>query len=138
MGVRSFSVRLLPLQRSLRLVCALLVFVFPACGNERTATPEEQIREGWNRYRLSEFGEALDIFESVEASQPRSSEPYLQRLFGQASCWNHRRDGRLINEFPRESRVFASRRALARIDAVEAAIREGRSIPPKYLGATLQ
>ena len=303
--------RLLPAQRSLRLACALLVFVFHACGNEQTGTPEEQIREGWNRYRLSEFGEALGIFESVEASQPRASETYLQSLFGQASCWNHRRDGRdtakaisyyqeviaqapanplaawcaldivrakhlapadqerdypklaeeygevyrkypdslageeafvyqirltlptasanearqklgeieafldrhqntpfrsplytlmaesyhrlneeekrldcmikaietrevdpktpffelstaywniayaaefeagnfaiareyyqrLINEFPRESRVFASRKALARMDAVEAALREGRSIPPQYLGGTLQ
>ena len=86
--------RLLPAQRSLRFAFALLVFVFHACGTEQTATPEEQIREGWNRYRLSEFGEALDIFESVEASQPRGSEAYLQSLFGMASCWNHRRDGR--------------------------------------------
>ncbi len=85
---------MLPGQRSLRLVCALLVFVFHACGNEETAKPEEQIRDGWNRYRLSEFSEALRIFESVAASQPRGSEAYLQSLYGQASCWNHRRDGR--------------------------------------------
>jgi tetratricopeptide (TPR) repeat protein len=303
--------RLLPSQRSFRLVCALLVFVFQACGKEETGTPDEQIQEGWKRYRLSEFSEALHIFESVEASQPRGSEAYLQSLYGQASCWNHRRDGRdsakaisyyqevitqapanplaawcaldivrathlapadqerdypklaeeygevykkypdtlageeafvyeirltlptasadqaraklseiegfleqhpntpfrsplyllmaeayhrlneeekrldymikaiearevdprtpffelstaywniayaaefeagnfeiareyyqrLINEFPRESRVFASRKALARMDAVEAAVREGRSIPPQYLGGALQ
>ena len=303
--------RLLPVQRSLRLVCALLVFVFQACGKEEVGTSEQQIQEGWKRYRLSEFSEALDIFESVAASQPRGSEAYFQSLFGQASCWNHRRDGRdtakaislyqeviahtpanplaawcaldivrakhlapadqerdypklaeeygevykkypdslageeafvyqirlilptasaeetpaklseieafleqhpntpfrsqlytlmaeashrlnqeekrldymikaiearevdprtpffelstaywniayaaefeagnfavareyyqrLINEFPRESRVFASRKALARMDAVEAAIREGRSIPPQYLGGALQ
>jgi tetratricopeptide (TPR) repeat protein len=311
MGIRSFEMRLLTVQRNLRLACALLVFVFHACGNEQTATPEEQIQEGWKRYRLSEFSEALNIFASVEASQPPGSEAYLQSLFGQASCWNHRRDGRdtakaisyyqeviaqapanplaawcaldivrakhlapadeerdyaklaekygevykkypdtlageeafvyqirltlptasadearkelgeveaflarhpntpfrsplytlmaeashrlneeekrldymikaietrevdprtpffelstaywniayaaefeagnfevareyyhrLINEFPRESRVFASRKALARMDAVEAAVREGRSIPPQYLGGTLQ
>ena len=86
--------RLLYAQRSLRLVCALLVFVFQACGKEETGTPEDQIQEGWKRYRLSEFSEALNIFESVEASQPRGSEANLQGLFGQASCWNHRRDGR--------------------------------------------
>jgi tetratricopeptide (TPR) repeat protein len=310
-GIRSLEMRLLPGLRSFRLVCALLVFVFQACGKEQTGTPDEQIQEGWKRYRLSEFSEALDIFESVEASQSRGSEAYLQSLFGQASCWNHRRDGRdtakalslyeeviaqapsnplaawcaldivrakhlapadqerdyaklaeeygevykkypatlageeafvyqirltlptasadetqaklqeieaflkqhpntpfrsplytlmaegchrlneeekrldylikaiearevdprtpffelstaywniayaaefeagnfeiareyyqrLINEFPRESRVFASRKALARMDAVEAAIREGRSIPPHYLGGALQ
>jgi tetratricopeptide (TPR) repeat protein len=85
---------LLQAQRSLRLVCALLVFVFQACGREEAGNPAEQIGEGWKRYRLSEFGEALQIFESVEASQPRGSEAYLQSLFGQASCWNHRRDGR--------------------------------------------
>ena len=45
---------------------------------------------------------------------------------------------RLINEFPRESRVFASRKALARMDTVEAAVREGRSLPPQYLGGALQ
>ena len=303
--------RLLPGQRSLRLVCALLVFIFQACGKDEAGTPDEQIQEGWKRYRLSEFSEALGIFESVAASQPRGSEAYLQSLFGQASCWNHRRDGRdtakaislyqevitqapgnplaawcaldivrakhlgpadqerdypklaeeygevykkypktpageeafvyqirltlptatadearkkpgeieallerhpntpfrsplytlmaeashrqneeekrldsmikaietrevdprspffelstaywniayaaefeagnfelareyyqrLINEFPRESRVFASRKALARMDAIEAALREGRSIPPHYLGGALQ
>ena len=303
--------RLLPGQRSLRLVCALLVFIFQACGKDEAGTPDEQIQEGWKRYRFSEFSEALGIFESVEASQPRGSEAYLQSLFGQASCWNHRRDGRdtakaislyqevitqapanplaawcaldivrakhlapadqerdypklaegygevykkypktpageeafvyqirltlsaatgdearkkiaeieaflarhpntpfrsplytlmaeashrlneeekrldsmikaietrevdprtpffelstaywniayaaefeagnfelareyyqrLINEFPRESRVFASRKALARMDAIEAALREGRSIPPHYLGGALQ
>jgi tetratricopeptide (TPR) repeat protein len=311
MEIRSFGVRLFPAQRSLRLACALLVFVFHACGKEEVGTPEEKIAEGWNLYRLSEFGEALDVFESVQTSQPRGSEAHLQSLFGQASCWNHRRDGRdtakaislyreviaqapanplaawcaldivrtkhlasadqerdypklaqeysevynkypdtlageeafvyqirltlptasaeeargklgeievfldrhlktpfrsqlytlmaeashrlneeekrldymikaietrevdprtpffelstaywniayaaefeagnfelareyyqrLINEFPRESRVFASRKALARMDAVEAAIREGRSIPPQYLGGALQ
>src|SRR6476659_2324188 len=94
MGIRSFEMRLLTVQRNLRLACALLVFVFPACGNEQTGTPEEKIQEGWKRYRLSEFSEALNIFASVEASQPPGSEAYLQSLFGQASCWNHRRDGR--------------------------------------------
>jgi tetratricopeptide (TPR) repeat protein len=95
-GIRSFRLRLPSAQRTLRLICALLVFAFHGCGNEQTATPEEQIREGWKSYRLSEFSKALGIFESVEASQPCGSEAYLQSLYGQASCWNHRRDGRDI------------------------------------------
>ena len=31
---------------------------------------------------------------SIEASQPPGSEVHLQSLYGEASCWNHRRDGR--------------------------------------------
>ena len=82
-------------QRSLQVICALLVFGLQACGNqEKAATPDEQIREAWKRYRLSEFGEALSIFQSVSATQPAGSEAYLQGLYGEASCWNHRRDGR--------------------------------------------
>jgi tetratricopeptide (TPR) repeat protein len=96
MGIWFFRLRLPLEQRTLRLICALLVFVFHGCSHKQTATPEEQIREGWKQYRLSEFNEALSIFESVEASQPRGSQPYLQSLYGQASCWNHRRDGRDI------------------------------------------
>ena len=72
--IRSFRLRLSSAQRTLRLICALLVLIFHGCGKEQTATPEEQIREAWRLYRLSEFSEALGIFESVEASQPRGSE----------------------------------------------------------------
>ena len=58
--ISSFKRRLLPAQRGLRLLSALLVFVFHACSSEKTtATPDEQIKEAWNRYRLSEFSEAL-------------------------------------------------------------------------------
>jgi tetratricopeptide (TPR) repeat protein len=96
MGIRSFEMRFLSVQRNLRLACALLLLVFHGCGHEETATPEEQIREGWKLYRLSEFSQALETFQSVQASQPRRSEAYLQSLYGQASCWNHRRDGRDI------------------------------------------
>jgi tetratricopeptide (TPR) repeat protein len=87
--------RFFPCERGLRLACALLVFALHGCGYQRTGgTAEEQIREAWSRYRLSEFGEALSIFESVSASQPPGSEARLQGLYGQASCWNDRRNGR--------------------------------------------
>ena len=44
--ISSLKMRLLPVQRGLRLACALLVFVFQACGNEQTGTPEEQFAKG--------------------------------------------------------------------------------------------
>src|SRR5262245_40846985 len=68
-----------------------------ACAPKPTAaSPEEEIREGWTQYRLSEFNSAVKIFRAIQASQPRGSESYLQALYGEASCWNHRRDGRDI------------------------------------------
>ena len=60
------------------------------------SSPEEEIREGWRLYRLSEFNSAVKIFQSVQAAQPRGSEYHLQALYGEASCWNHRRDGRNV------------------------------------------
>ena len=62
----------------------------------RLSAPDQEIREGWKQYRLSEFDSAVRIFQSVQASQPRGSEYHLQALYGEASCWNHRRDGRDI------------------------------------------
>jgi tetratricopeptide (TPR) repeat protein len=94
--IRAFRMRWSAAHQLLWAAFALLVFFFQGCGDQETASPEEQVREGWNRYRQSEFSEALNIFESVATSQSRGSEAYLQSLYGQASCWNHRRDGRDI------------------------------------------
>jgi tetratricopeptide (TPR) repeat protein len=77
------------------LVIALLFFLVQGCGRKGTvASADEQIREAWKRYRMGEFSAALRIFQSVVASQPVGSEASLQSLYGEASCWNHRRDGR--------------------------------------------
>ena len=74
-----------------------VILLFQACGPQRTtSSPEEEIREGWRLYRLSEFNSAVKIFQSVQASQPKGSEFRLHALYGEASCWNHRRDGRDI------------------------------------------
>jgi tetratricopeptide (TPR) repeat protein len=62
------------------------------------SSAEEEIREGWRLYRLSEFNSAVKIFQSVQAAQPRGSDYHLQALYGEASCWNHRRDGRNIGK----------------------------------------
>jgi tetratricopeptide (TPR) repeat protein len=79
----------------LKLAAVLLLVLLDGCGHQGTmGTPDEQIREGWKRYRFSEFKAALRIFHSVEISQKSGSEAHLQSLYGQASCWNHRRDGR--------------------------------------------
>ena len=74
-----------------------VMLLFQACEPQRaTSSPEEEIREGWRLYRLSEFNSAVKIFQTVQASQPRGSEYRLHALYGEASCWNHRRDGRDI------------------------------------------
>ncbi len=74
-----------------------LLLLFQACQPKRAiSSPEEKIREGWRLYRLSEFNSAVETFQSVQAVQPRGSEYHLQALYGEASCWNHRRDGRNI------------------------------------------
>jgi tetratricopeptide (TPR) repeat protein len=73
------------------------LLLFQACGSKRTpSAPDLEIREGWRQYRLGEFNSAVRIFRSVQVSQPRGSEFHLQALYGEASCWNHRRDGRAI------------------------------------------
>jgi tetratricopeptide (TPR) repeat protein len=79
-------------------VCVLAgLLLFQACGSRRIpSAPDQEIREGWAQYRLAEFNSAVRIFQSVQASQPRGSEFHLQALYGEASCWNHRRDGRDI------------------------------------------
>ena len=74
-----------------------VLLLFQACEPRRAASsPEQEVREGWRLYRLSEFNSAVKIFRSVQTSQPRGSEYYLQAFYGEASCWNHRRDGRDI------------------------------------------
>jgi hypothetical protein len=45
------------------------------------AAPDEQIREAWKRYRLSEFSDALRIFQSVAASQLPGSEATFRNLW---------------------------------------------------------
>ena len=85
--------------RLARRFCGLVTFLMllQACGSKKAAdSPDQQIREGWSRYRLGEFNSAVRIFRSVQESQPRGSEFRLQALYGEASCWNHRRDGRDI------------------------------------------
>lgn len=79
-------------------VCVMgVMLLFQACDPRRaTSSPEEEIREGWRLYRLSEFNSAVKIFQSVQASQPMGSQYRLDALYGEASCWSHRRDGRDI------------------------------------------
>jgi hypothetical protein len=73
-----------------------VMLLFQACDPRRaTSSPEEEIREGWRLYRLSEFNSAVKIFQSVRLPSP--GQPISpDALYGEASCWNHRRDGRDI------------------------------------------
>ena len=81
-----------------RVLCLLeVLLLLSGCGSKQTlSSPDEQIRRGWAQYRLGEFNSALRLFKSVRESQPKGSEHQLQALYGEASCWNHRRDGRDI------------------------------------------
>ncbi len=80
-----------------RVLCLGVMLLLPACGSKQTlSSPDEQIREAWALYRLGEFNPAVRLFKSVRESQPKGSEHHLQALYGEASCWNHRRDGRDI------------------------------------------
>jgi tetratricopeptide (TPR) repeat protein len=73
------------------------LLLLAACGVKKSApSPQQQILEGWRQYRLGEFDSAVRVFQSVQASQPEGSEYHLQALYGEASCWNHRRDKRDI------------------------------------------
>ena len=72
------------------------LLLFQACEPRTVSSPDQQIRDGWAQYRLGEFNSAIRIFQSVRESQPSESEYHLQALYGEASCWNHRRDGRNI------------------------------------------
>jgi tetratricopeptide (TPR) repeat protein len=95
-GERAMIAMRADIVRKFSCVVASLLF-FPACGlKPTTSVPDREIREGWRQYRLSEFNAALRSFEAVRANQPPGSEYYLQALYGEASCWNHRRDGRDI------------------------------------------
>lgn len=45
-------------------------------------------------YRMGEFSIATSIFQSLEKTEPPGSENQLQAIYGEASCWNCRRDNR--------------------------------------------
>jgi tetratricopeptide (TPR) repeat protein len=72
-----------------------VLLVCAACTpSASVSSPKEEIEGGWAQYRLSEFNSAVKIFQAVGASEPPGSHYHLQALYGEASCWNHRRDGR--------------------------------------------
>jgi tetratricopeptide (TPR) repeat protein len=51
-------------------------------------------KEGWRLYRLGEFKAAVEAFESLRSSGQPGSEAEIEGLYGEASCWNFRRDRR--------------------------------------------
>jgi tetratricopeptide (TPR) repeat protein len=75
-------------------ICAALLVMVACEAKQSGVSPDEQIREGWAQYRLGEFQKAVHIFASMQATQPKESDYYLQALYGEASCWNHRRERR--------------------------------------------
>ena len=102
-------------------------------------------------HKMNEEDERLDYM--IKAVQTREVDPTTPFFELSTAYWNiayaaefeagdfaiaREYYHRLMAEFPREIRVFAARKALARMDAVEAALREGRTPPSEYLGGALQ
>jgi len=55
---------------------------------------ENLSKEGWRLYRLGEFNSAVQIFQSLHSPAPTESDAEIEGLYGEASCWNFRRDRR--------------------------------------------
>ena len=75
--------------------CAIALFI-AGCrdGDAGPAGAGDTLKQGWQQYRLSEFRSAIATFERIRRTQRPGSELYLQALYGEAACWNNRRDGR--------------------------------------------
>ena len=73
-------------------LCGILAVGFASC---QRALPSQDagefLREGWNLYRLSEFNAAVKKFQALQKLDQASQ---VEGWYGEASCWNHRRDGR--------------------------------------------
>ena len=76
-------------------VCLLLAL---GCGGLAGCTgpgekvvPEAQIRTGWDEYRLGNFAQAHDAFQSALRHTPKTNATHLAALYGLATTWNMRR-----------------------------------------------
>ncbi|MBE2178936.1 MAG: hypothetical protein IAE97_00490 [Chthoniobacterales bacterium] len=81
---------------ALRRVAGLIgALVLGACA-PGGRPPDALLRQAWEDYRNSEFALATQTFRALQASQPAGAEIAVEALYGEASCWNHRRSGRNI------------------------------------------
>lgn len=125
--LRSFA-GLWRFSQSACLPCAAGFFLLASCSDPEVATPPQLLLdEGWEMYRLGEFGPAIDLFQRAgQGLNDTESQLALQALYGEAACWQHRRDARdtsraeslyteIIRRAPEDSLAVWSRLAQARI-----------------------
>jgi len=76
-------------------VAVWLCLLAGGCRPQAAANPAQQVRVGWERYRMGEFNQAVEAFESVlAATASKPTDPlHIQALYGLATAWNLRRPG---------------------------------------------
>jgi tetratricopeptide (TPR) repeat protein len=75
------------------LLTLLVALLAGGCGPRTATDPAEQLRIGWNRFRVSEFDQAAAAFEKARDSTSPDSPLHAQALYGLASTWHLRRPG---------------------------------------------
>jgi tetratricopeptide (TPR) repeat protein len=63
------------------------------CGPQAASDPAEQVRVGWDAYRMGEWNQAVLAFEKARDATPPDSPLRAQALYGLATTWNLRRPG---------------------------------------------
>ena len=79
--------------RPAALITLSLALILGGCGPQSTTDPADQIRLGWNRFRVSEFTQAAAAFEKARDGTTPDNPLHVQALYGLASTWNLRRPG---------------------------------------------
>jgi len=74
----------------------VVVLLLSSCTEGRhSGFEKESIPAGWEFYRLGEFDKAVEVFRNISGMVgPEEKDLAAQALFGEASCWHYRRDGR--------------------------------------------
>jgi tetratricopeptide (TPR) repeat protein len=80
-----------------------LALLAAGCGPRTATDPAEQLRIGWNRFRVSEFDQAAAAFEKARDSTPPDGPLHAQALYGLASTWHLRRPG---DDRPRAKELY--------------------------------
>lgn len=81
------------MERRLLFSFILALVVVSGCGKPSGPVQSEAIPEAWEKYRMAEFDRAIRMFNTIRFSAD-SEDLRVQALYGEACCWNHRRDKR--------------------------------------------
>lgn len=78
-----------------RLVVIACWISVTGCGDRETgASPTETLHEAWADFQLREFDSAWKGFVSVQKATPAADPRHTEAIYGEASCWNLRREDR--------------------------------------------